>query len=166
MSHIQPIPLPGEASRRSAWRFFPWAMIAALGVVIVVNVGMAWSALSTFPGTAVNDTFDHSNEYDKVLSTAAHEASLGWSLQVALDAGRPVVTLAARDGTPLQGAQVSATAMRPLGPDQATPLTFHAVAPGRYLAAAPLAAPGQWDLLLSVNDGAGQLHATRRVIVQ
>ena len=165
MSHIKPIPLPGESSRRSAWRFFPWAVVAALGVVIVVNVGMAWSALSTFPGTAVENTFDHSNDYDKVLAEAEREAALGWTLQVALDAGRPVVTLTARDGTPLRDAQVSATAMRPLGPDQNTKLVFRAEAPGRYVAADALAAPGQWDLLFSASAGEQRFHATRRVIV-
>jgi nitrogen fixation protein FixH len=165
MSYIQPIPPRGEPPLRSAWRFYPWAVVAALGLVVVVNVGMAWSALSTFPGTAVDDTFDHSNGYDKVLAAAEREASLGWSLLVVLDAGRPVVTLTARDGTPLQGAQVAATAQRPVGPDQTTPLAFRAEAPGRYVAAAALTAPGQWDLLFSATAGERQFHATRRVIV-
>ena len=127
---------------------------------------MAWSALSTFPGTAVNDTFDHSNAYDRVLATAEREAALGWTVQVALDAGRPVVTLTARDGTPLTDALVTATAQRPLGPDLSTPLTFRAEAPGRYIALTALAAPGQWDLLLAATDNGQQIHATRRVIVR
>ena len=64
---------------RSAWRFFPWAIIGGMLLVIAVNAGMAWSALHTFPGTAVEDAFDHSNDYDKVLNAAAREAALGWS---------------------------------------------------------------------------------------
>ena len=67
------------------WRFFPWALIAALGVVVAVNIGMAVvGAAARFPGTAVDDAFDHSNDYDKVLATAEREAALGWTVQTAL----------------------------------------------------------------------------------
>ena len=71
-----------------------------------------------------------------------------------------------RDGTPVQGAQVSGDGDAAARADHATPLAFQAVAPGRYVAAAALAAPGQWDLLFSIDDGSGRLHATRRVIVR
>jgi len=62
---------------RSAWRYFPLAVVAAMAVVIAVNFGMAWSAIRTFPGAAVRDTFDHSNDYDKVLNAAAQQAAHG-----------------------------------------------------------------------------------------
>ncbi len=100
---------------RSAWRFFPLAVVGAMAVVVVVNVGMAWSALRTFPGTAVNDAFDHSNEYDKVLNAAAHEAALGWSLHLALDGRVPMVRLTDRHGRAIEGAHIAAIAQRPLG---------------------------------------------------
>jgi nitrogen fixation protein FixH len=165
MSHIRPIPPRDEPQLRSAWRFFPWAVVAALGLVVAVNIGMAWSALRTFPGIAVDDTFDHSNDYDKVLAAAGREAALGWSLIVTVDAGRPVAILTGRDGTPLEGARVAATAERPVGPDRITQLAFRAEAPGRYVATAALTTPGQWDLLFSATAGERRFHATRRVIV-
>ena len=37
-------------AQSSGWRFFPVAIIAALGFVIVVNLGMVYVALATFPG--------------------------------------------------------------------------------------------------------------------
>jgi nitrogen fixation protein FixH len=150
---------------RSAWRFFPLAVIGAMTVVVVVNVGMAWSALRTFPGIAVNDSFDHSNDYDKVLATAAHQAALGWSLHVALAGGVPVVRLADRDGHGIEGARVVAIARRPLGTEDAAELAFQPDAPGRYAAAAALTLHGQWDLLFTVSVGERHLHATRRVVV-
>ena len=150
---------------RSAWRFFPLAVIACMAVVIAVNVGMAWSAIRTFPGAAVNDTFDHSNDYDKVLNAAANEAALGWSLHLSMDGAVPVVRLADRDGHAIEGARVTAIAQRPLGADAATDLAFHADAPGRYAAAAALTQRGQWDLLFTANVGDRHFHATRRVVV-
>jgi len=35
---------------RSLWRFFPWFLAGGLGFVVLVNVGMAYMAIHTFPG--------------------------------------------------------------------------------------------------------------------
>lgn len=154
------------SAQHSAWRLYPWAVVAAMAVVVVVNGGMVWSSLATFPGIAASDAFDHSNHYDDVLAVARRQAALGWHLQAGEDAGRAVLTLADRDGQPLSGAQIVATARRPLGADQATPLSFREVAPGRYMADATLPAVGQWDLLLAVSHGSDSLHATPRLVVR
>ena len=150
---------------RSPWRWFPWAMIGALGVVVVVNGGMIWAALHTFPGVAATDVFDASNHYDTVLAEAQREAAFGWTLQTAATTQRVTVALTDRGGAPLSGARVTATALRPLGPDHTTILAFRETAPGSYNAEAALA-EGQWDLRLAVTAGGNTLHMTRRVVVK
>jgi nitrogen fixation protein FixH len=45
-------------------------------------------------------------------------------------------------------------------------LSFHEAAPGRYVADAALALPGQWDLKLEAKSGGDSLHATRRLIAK
>lgn len=151
---------------RSAWRYFPYALTAALGFAIVVNIGMVWSALSTFPGVAQDDVFDHSNAYDKVLAEASREAALGWSVQPVVESFAPVLALAGRDGRPLAGATLTAQARRPLGPDHRTQLAFREAAPGRYVAATALSEAGQWDLRLTIVHAGQTLHATRRIVVK
>ncbi len=153
-------------THRSAWRHFPWFVVAAFVVVIAVNGGMVWSALATFPGAAVNNDFDHSNHYDAVLAVAARQAALGWRVEATDAARHPVLMLAARDGAPLAHARIAATARRPLGPDEAMALTFHETTPGRYVADAALPQQGQWDVLLSIAHGGDTLHATPRVVVR
>ncbi len=37
------------AAMRSMWRFFPLAVVAGLGLVVVVNAGMVYAALHTLP---------------------------------------------------------------------------------------------------------------------
>jgi nitrogen fixation protein FixH len=154
------------ARRRSAWHYFPHALIAGLGVVVLVNAGMVWSALRTFPGVAALDVFDHSNTYDEVLAQAAREAALGWTVQPDGEALAPTLALADRDGQPLAGATVGAEARRPLGPDMATEIAFEEVAPGRYAAATALPAAGQWDLRLTVVRLGQTMHATRRIVAK
>lgn len=152
--------------QRSLWRHFPWFVVLAFVIVIAVNGGMVWTALATFPGVAVYDDFDHSNHYDAVLAAAAREAALGWDVTAGEDAGHAVLRLAARDGHPLAGAQITGAAKRPLGPDEVTKLTFHESAPGRYITDAALPQAGQWQLLLTVRRGDGILHAAPRIVVR
>ena len=151
---------------RSAWRFFPLAIIAALGVVVAVNAGMVYAALHSFPGQAGAEDFELSNHYDTVLERAQREAALGWSLVAVTDErGRPEITLSDRNGAPLHGASVGGSAQRPLGALEHRALAFHETAAGRYVADAVLPMPGQWELTLSVSLGGHDVGATRRVIV-
>lgn len=167
MSFIDAVPPRPAQPTRSGWRWFPWAIIASLAVVIVVNAGMMWAALSTFPGVAGRDGFDLSNHYDHVLDAAAREAALGWKVEATVDtSGQPSVTLLDRTGGPLNGAHVAATAARPLGPAMDMPLTFRASGSGHYVASQALPEKGQWDLLLSATVDGRNLTATRRVIVR
>ncbi len=153
--------------RRSPWSSFPLAVVAGLALVVVVNAGMVYAALDTFPGQAGDEDFQLSNHYDMVLEREQREASLGWTVAVQTDATRtPEITLAGRDASPLIGASITATAERPLGSADRRALIFHETAAGRYVADAPLPRPGQWDLTLSASFAGHGFAVTRRVIVR
>jgi nitrogen fixation protein FixH len=151
---------------KSLWRFFPLAVIGWLGIVIAVNVGMVYAALLSFPGKSTDEDFALSNRYDSLLEQAQREAALGWNLVAWTDAlGRPEVTLTDRDGAPLRGASMTASAERPLGAPEQQAFAFREAAAGRYIADAALSAPGQWDLTLSASLDGHDVLLTRRVIV-
>jgi nitrogen fixation protein FixH len=153
---------------RNIWRFFPWFIAAAMSVVIVVNFGMAYTALHTFPGIpGGGDGFDLSNHYNAVLDRVKQEAAFGWEVRAEIDpAGRPVVVLTDRSGAALSGAWIEATAQRPLGDPRTTDERFSEIAPGRYVGTGALEEKGQWDLLLSATAGGHELSATRRIVVR
>ncbi len=155
----------GAAAAHSAWRFFPWYVAGALGVVMVVNAALTWFAVTSFPGLATQHGFDASNNYDRVLAAAERQAALGWTVRDTLTDGRPVITLSGRDGAPLVGASIAATAERPLGEAETTELTFHAIAPGRF-EADPALAWGKWDMTLTVTAEGHEYHSVRRVVVK
>lgn len=156
----------GTGPARSAWRWFPWAMVGCLGVVVAVNGVLAWAALSSFPGKAVDDDFGVSNRYDRVLAQAERQAALGWSVSAALEGGSPVLTLAAKDGSPLEDAQIVAVTQRPLGPPETVTQHFVAIGPGRYRADSALSQPGNWDMMLHVSVRGQTMAATRRVTMR
>ena len=156
----------GRREPRSAWDWFPWAVAASLVVVIVINAGMIWTALRTFPGAAGADGFDLSNDYNKVLAAAARQQALGWRFAARLGEGnRIAVRLADRAGAPLAGAQLSAVAERPVGPRAVTPLAFHELVPGRFVADRSLPM-GRWDVLLTARAGGQLLTTTVRVVAE
>ncbi len=151
---------------RSAWRFYPLGLAGSMAFVMVVNAGMVWGALSTFPGAATNDGFDESNIYNRVLDAVDKQNALGWSLSAASHEGRAVLHLRDRDGRPLAGAAIEAAALRPLGPTHDLALHFRPAADGTYVADAALPLPGQWDLMLRAAQGGQELRVTRRILVK
>jgi nitrogen fixation protein FixH len=151
--------------RNSPWGWFPLAVIAGLGIVVLVNAGMVFAALHSFPGQAGSEDFALSNHYDAVLQRAAQDAALGWTVKASTDGtNMPVVMLTRRDGTPLQGATLEGVAERPLGATETRHLEFHETQTGRYVADSVLPAQGQWELTLSASAGDNQIAVTRRVI--
>ena len=152
--------------RHSPWRWFPLALVAGLGAVVLVNAGMVFAALKSFPGKAGSEDFELSNRYNTVLRRSEHDAALEWTILASTDQTRvPVVVLTQRDGAPLHGASLKGVAGRPLGPAETQHLTFHELVAGRYIADSVLPEQGQWELTLSVSAGGSQIAATRRVIV-
>jgi nitrogen fixation protein FixH len=152
--------------RNSAWRWFPVASLAALGVVVLINSGMIYAALHTFPGNAADDGFDASNRYNRVLDLAARQAALGWTVDAKAEGNRAVVHVVGRDGQSMPNAMVAATARRPLGPPMTIELTFDEQPGGVWRAEAALPQPGQWELEVKVVDSADTLTVTRRVLVK
>jgi nitrogen fixation protein FixH len=142
------------------------ATVAGLGLVVVVNAGMVYAALHSFPGKAGGEDFALSNRYDAGLEREQREMALGWTVVAEADAqGMPEIRLTGRDGSPLHGASVAASAERPLGAPERRALAFHETDAGRYVGDVALPAPGQWELTLSASFGGHDMAATRRVIV-
>ncbi len=152
--------------KRSSWRFFPWAVVAGLGFVVLVNAGMVYAALHSFPGQAGDEGFALSNHYDAVLERERRDTMLGWTMVAQTDdAGRAEVRLTYSEGLPLRGASLAGTARRPLGAPETRSVAFHEVADGRYVTDAVLPAAGQWELTLLASFAGHEVAVTRRVIV-
>jgi nitrogen fixation protein FixH len=160
-------PAHAKSDKDSAWRLFPWAIVAGMGIVVAVNATMVWAALDTFPGKAGRDGFELSNRYNAVLARVEEQAALGWTVQARVDdLHRPILTLLGASGAPLTGAMIEATAQRPLGDDREQPLDFQEAGAGRYIAVSPLASLGQWDLALTATANGHALTTTLRVVAR
>lgn len=126
-------------------------LVAFFAVVIGVNVFMARSAISTFGGVVVENSYVASQNYNTWLDEAAREKALGWQAEARRQAdGRVAVTFT---GAPATGLTLSGDAWHPLGrlPDQQ--LRFTRQADGTYLSDASLP-EGRWKLRIQAVAGA------------
>lgn len=124
-------------------------LVGGFGIVIAVNVGMATMAVESFHGTVVDNSYVASQQYNGWLKQAAASQVLGWQAVPQRRAdGRVVIETLAVPA----GAVITATAERPLGKRNDTPLTFNDQGQGRWVSAQTLA-PGRWQVRLAIRAG-------------
>lgn len=127
------------------------AMILAgfFGVVVLVNIGMARLAHSTFGGVVVENSYVASQHFNRWLAEAEEDRALGWDADIAwLEDGRVSVRMSGV----AEAARVDAIARHPLGKQADRPLHFVPTGDGRFLSDSALPA-GRWRLRLQVQSG-------------
>lgn len=145
---------PAPSSR---WNWFPWAIVAGMGVTILVNGVLIWIALTSFPGEATKDPYTMGMNYNRILDRAEQQTALGWQSSGAILDRLITIAFRDRDGKPLDGLNITGALVRPPGSLAATPLHFTPLAQGRYQAQEQVSSPGRWDVQLSVHNGEGAL---------
>ena len=146
-------PRPGrELTGRKVLAIF----VAGFGLIIAVNVFMAYNAVSTFPGMEVSSSYADSQTFDD--RRVAQEA-LGWNASVAIEGDRLVLTLVDDDGRPVYPAELSALLTRPTNRTEDQPLTLERGANGTLTAPVSVS-EGRWRLRLTgtARDGTDYRH--------
>ena len=111
----------------TVWRWFPHGLIAAMGIVFVVNCYMVYDAYSTFPGipgktgsiSATNTSACWRRRSNKPRSVGSSRRT--WRTRI------PVLRLTDRAGAPLAATRIDAQAERPVGPVDTTALAFRSI---------------------------------------
>lgn len=143
-------------TREITGRHVAAAFVLGFGVIIAVNMTLAINAVRTFPGLEVKNSYVASQTFDQ--ERAAQEA-LGWNAEVALDAGR--ILLSIEDPAGLASASIR---------DARLGRTTHTAADrtldlrpfgGLWVADAPDLEPGAWYLWLSAEAPDGTAFRRR-----
>ncbi|PZW43051.1 nitrogen fixation protein FixH [Humitalea rosea] len=144
-------------------KWIPWIFAGMMTLVVAVNGGLIFAALSTFTGVTTGRAYDQGRVYNHVIEEATRQAALGWTAHVALAAGRLSVVVTDREGLPVAG-HMDGLLQRPLD-GRELPLSFAAPAPGRWSAEAVPPAAGQWEARLTLTGPAGRhLDIRERII--
>lgn len=124
--------------------------VGAFGIIIAVNLVMAWKAISTFPGLEAKNTFVASQEFD---SRRDAQEALGWTVATAHERGKLKLVITDATGAPVQVDGLHVLVGRPTSARDDVEPDFTFVG-GMYEAEVALD-PGQWMLKLEAMSKGG-----------
>ena len=143
--------------------FTGWHMLAVtlsfFGVIIAVNIGLAYKAISTFPGLEVDDSYVASQTFDQ--EKAAQEA-LHWHIKQGYDRAKDQLRLEFTDvaGQPVTLKDIDVLVGRPTEAAQDQHPTMLQGADGAYVSSSSLPI-GKWMLQITAHAQDGTLYQAR-----
>lgn len=91
------------------------SMLAFFGVIITVNLTMAYFAKSSWTGLVVKNSYVASQEFNGKMAETRAQAALGWTSELGVSDGRIRYALSDRNGNAIGLGSVSLMLMHPLG---------------------------------------------------
>ena len=148
-------------------RWIPIVFVAGLVLLVAVQAGFAYLAVSTDPGVAVSNPYERGLAHNAVLHEAAQEAKLGWRVTLENRSGTEhsgtLVVVASDAATRrLDDLAVTGLVARPLQGGLDERLAFRNVGNGVYLAPYDLPLPGLWQLDLLLERGSAREQRSMR----
>jgi nitrogen fixation protein FixH len=139
-------------------RWWPIAIGLVLGVTVLANVAVYWTA-NHDPSFAVEpDYYRRAVEWDSTVARERRSAALGWTVEARLappEDGHAtlLVRVRGRDGAALDSADVRADASHNARGADVFPIRLVPVGDGEYAGAIPSARQGLWRIDLSAVRG-------------
>lgn len=148
-----------KAVREFTGRHMLMVFCGAFGVIISVNLVLAYSAVKTFPGLEVKNSYVASQEFDVRRSA---QQSLGWSVYASAQEDQVMLEITDAAGEPVEVAKLSAILGRAthVKDDQEPDFQFNGSA---YVAPANLG-PGNWNIRMVARAKNG-VEFSQRVIL-
>jgi nitrogen fixation protein FixH len=134
--------------------------VGAFGVIISVNLVLAFQAVSTFPGLEVKNSYVASQNFD---ADKAAQLALGWDVGAAVQNGELQLTILDQNANPVFADITSAIFGRATSvrDDQVPAFVFD----GSIYRAPVVTSAGNWNLRLSVTASDGTIFRQRVVVL-
>ncbi|MCL3882046.1 FixH family protein [Marivita sp. GX14005] len=127
-----------------------WHALAIFGgcfaVIISVNLVLAYSAISTFPGVEVDNSYVASQHFDE---RRADQESLGWTVDAKATGGLLILSITDADGRPVQAGTLDAVLGRAthVQDDRKPEFSFD----GKAYVARESLRPGNWNIRMKAT---------------
>lgn len=120
-------------------------MVGGFGIIIAVNLTLAWNAIATFPGLEARNSYVVSQSFQ---ADRAAQNALRWNASARIADGVLTVSIRDQDGTPVEAEVVRAILGRAThtGEDSVPALSWN----GTALTAPVETAAGYWNLRLEL----------------
>lgn len=139
----------------TGWHFLA-IILAFFGVVISVNLFMAWNATSSWTGLVVKNSYVASQNFNEVTAEKRAQMAMGWKAVPSYENG--TLTLDMRDAqrAAIEDAIITAKLGRPSFDAQDHMVQFAETTPGIYAGATELAG-GIWNAEVTVTGAGGDI---------
>lgn len=122
-------------------------MCCLFGVIISVNMTMAYFATTTWTGLVVKNSYVESQKFNSYFKESEKQIQLGWTGKITTKQGLLTIRFQDKTGKPLNNLRVSAVAQRPAHENEDTILQINFLSDGKYSHTKNLA-PGLWNIKL------------------
>jgi len=145
--------------REFTGRHAAMVFVGAFAVIIGVNIALAVSAVRTFPGLEVGNSYVASQQFDE--RRTAQEA-LGWTVRATARGGLVILTITDASGAPVRVSDLNATLGRAthVKDDMQPDFRFDGTA---YVAPVELG-PGNWNIRMVARAGDGTEFVQRVIL--
>ncbi len=130
--------------------------VLGFGIIITVNLTLAFNAIRTFPGLETKNSYVASQQFD--ANRAAQEA-LGWQTSLVLEGDTLILDMRDRAGRPVGDADIVSTLGRATNVSQDMTPAF--AFDGQVWRAPVDLAPGNWDLRMQATAADGTIFRRR-----
>lgn len=129
------------AERKFTGRHAAMIFVSAFAIIIGVNMLLAFSAVKTFPGLEVKNSYVASQEFD---DRRAAQTALGWTVEASHTGGLLILSITDKMGKPVEVAALDAVLGRPthVKDDMHPPFQFD----GRAYVAPVELSDGNWNI--------------------
>lgn len=133
--------------------------VGAFGIIISVNLVLAYNAVATFPGVEVKNSYVASQEFDKRRDA---QESLGWNVRADAVGGLVFLSITDQSGQPVEVTDLKATLGRAthVKDDQKPDFKFDGSA---YVAKAELG-DGNWNIRMTARAQDGTEFSQRVIL--
>jgi nitrogen fixation protein FixH len=127
-----------------------WHVLAifggAFGVIIAVNLTLAYNAVKSFPGLEVKNSYVASQTFN---DRKADQLSLGWAVEGRYEDGEVILAITDAEGNPVQVGKLEGLLGRPthVKDDRTPEFVFN----GRAYVARDTLAPGNWNIRMKAT---------------
>jgi nitrogen fixation protein FixH len=141
-------------------------LVAFFGIIIGVNLVMAYFANSTWSGLVVANGYVASQSFDKDLAKARAQEAMGWTVGFQQGDDRIRLTFADKEGKKIDGLAITGDLERPVTDKEDQKLAFTPMGSGVYSAPAQLS-PGVWEVEVDAKgSGVADYHKIFRFTVK
>lgn len=142
------------------------------GVIFAANGVFLYFALGSFPGVAVESSYEAGQSYNQEIAAAKAQADLNWQVsahfeRAGAEGGKVLVTAADAKGDPLYGIDLKVSLKNPVHAQSDLPIVFRPDGGGRYIGQLDNVPAGNWDLILEISqDGERKFKSQNRIYVK